>query len=88
MIRKFALLFLIGAAMAGCSSHTLDCGLGVTHANCRPGTAGYQDPNKFAAVDDRQCRSFGMLPGTKQYTDCRLDLSKQHNGASPTSPAP
>jgi hypothetical protein len=88
MIRKSTLSVLIGVAMASCSSHALDCGLGVTHANCRPGTAGYQDPSKFASADDAQCRSFGMLPGTKQYADCRLDLSKQHSAASTTSVQP
>ncbi len=86
MIRTFAVLALLGAALGGCASHAVECNLGATHAGCRPGTAGYQDPSKFAAADDQQCRSFELLPGTTAYADCRLALSKQHKAA--TSPAP
>lgn len=78
MIRKLGLLMVLGAAVSGCAGHSVDCGLGLSHTACRPGTAGYKDPSAFAAADDQQCRSFGMLPNTKQYQDCRADLSKQH----------
>lgn len=61
--------------LAGCANHPMDCAVGFHHSDCLPGTAGYDDPNKFAGKDDEQCRSYGLTPGTHDYADCRLKLS-------------
>ena len=71
-------VFLLAAMLVGCTSHSVGCAIGSAHANCLPGTTGYRDPNMFAAVDDQQCRSFGMLPGSTPYANCRATLNKQH----------
>jgi hypothetical protein len=41
------------------------------------------DPARFADVDDRQCRSYGLKFGTHDYADCRIRLSAQHRGLDP-----
>jgi len=81
MARKI-LVLLLGLALSGCANHPLDCGVGFTHADCLPGTPGYQDPNKFAATDDKQCQSYGLQPGTTPYADCRIKLSNQHKAGT------
>ncbi|HVY18251.1 MAG TPA: hypothetical protein VHB27_23735 [Rhodopila sp.] len=43
----------------------------------------YGDPARFAAEDDRQCRSYGLKYGTHDYADCRIRLSAQHRGLDP-----
>jgi len=48
------------------------------------------DPATFAVIDDKQCRSYGLIFGTRDYADCRIRLSAQHRGLDPnigTSPA-
>jgi hypothetical protein len=67
------------AALVGCANHPVDCAIGFHHADCLPGTAGYDDPHKFDAADDSQCRSYGLVPGTPAYTDCRIKLSGRHD---------
>ena len=67
------------AAVSGCANHPVDCAVGFHHADCLPGTPGYDDPDKFSTADDKQCRSFGLQPGTKDYADCRVKLSGQHD---------
>lgn len=69
---------LLGLLLSGCANHPIDCATGFYHADCLPGTAGYVDPAKFADVDDRQCRSYGLTSGTAEYADCRVKLSGQH----------
>jgi hypothetical protein len=34
-----------------------------------------------AQQDDALCQSYGALPGTPQYTDCRLRLRQEHIAA-------
>ncbi len=50
------------------------------------------DPREFADVDDRQCRSYGLVFGSHDYADCRIRLSAQHRGLDPsigtTTPGP
>jgi len=75
---------LMAAVLAGCANHPIDCAVGFYHADCLPGTAGYSDPNKFADVDDKQCRSYGLSPGTSEYADCRIKLSSRHQSPEPT----
>jgi hypothetical protein len=70
--------------LTGCANHPIDCGIGFYHADCLPGTAGYVDSNAFAAVDDQQCRSYGLAFGTREYAECRERLAVQHHGPEPT----
>jgi len=51
-------------------------------------TNGRGDPNLFADVDDRQCRSYGLAFGSRDYADCRIRLSAQHRGLDPNLGAP
>ena len=81
MNRKI-LVVLFGLALSGCANHPLDCSVGFTHADCLPGTPGYQDPDKFAVTDDKQCQSYGLQPGTTPYADCRIKLSNQHKAGT------
>jgi hypothetical protein len=75
-----ALLLLL----AGCANHPIDCAVGFYHADCLPGTAGYSDPNKFAASDDENCRSYDLAFGTPDYAACRVQFSQQHRSPEPT----
>jgi len=67
----------------GCANHPVDCAVGFYHSDCLPGTAGYDDPNKFAAIDDQQCKSYGLRFGTTPYAECRERLQAQHKGVEP-----
>ncbi len=51
-------------------------------------TNGRGDPSLFADVDDRQCRSYGLTFGSRDYADCRIRLSAQHRGLDPNLGAP
>ena len=51
-------------------------------------TVGRGEPSDFAAVDDKQCRSYGLKFGTRDYADCRIRLSAQHRGLDPNIGAP
>lgn len=83
-IRKRRTYSIVGLLMlSGCANHPIDCAVGFTHSDCLPGTAGYDNPEKFSEADDKQCRSYGLAFGTPQYADCRLRLSAQHQGAEP-----
>jgi hypothetical protein len=57
-----------------------------------PASVGLGDPATFADVDDKQCRSYGLVFGTHDYADCRIRLSAQHRGLDPnigtTPPGP
>lgn len=64
--------------LSACANHPVDCAIGFHHGDCLPGTAGYDNPDKFAATDDKACRSYGLTPGTKDYADCRIKLRGQH----------
>jgi hypothetical protein len=48
-----------------------------------PGPVSLGDPSQFADVDDKQCRSYGLIFGTRDYADCRIRLSAQHRGLDP-----
>jgi len=80
---KVPSVVLACALLGACANHPIDCGIGFYHADCLPGTAGYDNPDKFAEADDRQCRSYGLTAGTSQYADCRLKLAATHHGAEP-----
>jgi hypothetical protein len=47
------------------------------------GGVGYGDPATFADVDDKQCKSYGLVFGSHDYADCRIRLSAQHRGLDP-----
>ncbi|HEX3573979.1 MAG TPA: hypothetical protein VHU42_05190 [Rhodopila sp.] len=55
----------------------------VSAAPAGAGAVGRGDPSAFADVDDRQCRSYGLSFGTRDYADCRIRLSAQHRGLDP-----
>jgi hypothetical protein len=82
MSRYFVYLACL-AALAGCANHPIDCAVGFYHSDCLPGTAGYDDPVRFATVDDRQCQSYGLAFGTNEYAMCRQRLAAQHQGQEP-----
>jgi hypothetical protein len=54
-----------------------------TPGTVSPGTVSLGDPSQFADVDDKQCRSYGLIFGTRDYADCRIRLSAQHRGLDP-----
>ena len=49
---------------------------------------GLGDPSTFTAVDDQQCKSYGLTFGTWDYAQCRIRLSAQHRGLDPNIGAP
>jgi hypothetical protein len=55
----------------------------VAAPNAGPATVGRGDPSTFADVDDKQCRSYGLTFGSRDYADCRIRLSAQHRGLDP-----
>lgn len=61
---------------------------GAAPANAGPATVARGDPAAFADVDDKQCRSYGLVFGTHDYADCRIRLSAQHRGLDPNIGAP
>jgi hypothetical protein len=54
-----------------------------TPAVTSPSAVRLGDPSEFADVDDKQCRSYGLTFGTRDYADCRIRLSAQHRGLDP-----
>jgi hypothetical protein len=54
-----------------------------TPGTVSPDTVSLGDPSQFADVDDKQCRSYGLIFGTRDYADCRIRLSAQHRGLDP-----
>ena len=75
MMTKVIAATALAVLLSACANHPVDCAVGFHHSDCLPGTAGYDDPNKFAAQDDKQCRSYGLSAGTSPYADCRIKLS-------------
>jgi hypothetical protein len=63
----------------------------VAVARPAPAPVSRGEPAEFADVDDKQCRSYGLTFGGRDYADCRLRLSAQHRGLDPnvstTTPA-
>ncbi len=53
------------------------------HAGAGPAGVGRGDPADFADVDDKHCRSYGLIFGSHDYADCRIRLSAQHRGLDP-----
>jgi hypothetical protein len=54
-----------------------------TPAAASPPAVRLGDPREFADIDDKQCRSYGLTFGTRDYADCRIRLSAQHRGLDP-----
>lgn len=73
-MKRIAAVAAVAFALGGCANHPVDCAVGFHHSDCLPGTAGYNDPAKFGEQDDKQCRSYGLSSGTKDYADCRIKL--------------
>jgi hypothetical protein len=72
---RWFLVWTLGLTLAGCANQPLDCAIGFHHSDCKPGTRGYDDPTKFAVVDDRTCQSYGLKVGTADYAQCRIKLN-------------
>jgi hypothetical protein len=83
-----------GGCLPGAQDLTAASPVVAGHAAVSPGPAnvGRGDPAAFADVDDKQCRSYGLIFGSHDYADCRIRLSAQHRGLDPnigaTTPAP
>lgn len=75
---RVLIALVLVSTLAGCANHPVDCAVGFHHADCLPGTAGYDDPDKFAAQDDKACLSYGLKAGTQEYADCRIKLRGRH----------
>jgi hypothetical protein len=56
-----------------------------TRARAGAGGVALGEPGAFAEVDDRQCRSYGLVFGTHDYAECRIKLSAQHRGLDPNT---
>ena len=54
-----------------------------TPAAAHPAAVRLGEPSEFADLDDKQCRSYGLTFGTRDYADCRIRLSAQHRGLDP-----
>ncbi len=48
-----------------------------------PAPVSVGNPSAFADEDDKQCRSYGLTFGSRDYADCRIRLSAQHRGLDP-----
>lgn len=73
---------ILALTLAGCSdvwSHRPDCLVGIADgSDCAPGTAGYNNsPQAIAANDDAKCQSYGAVPGSQDYIQCRMNLDNQ-----------
>jgi len=69
---------ILALTLAGCAGHPLDCSMGISHPDCEPGTAGYNNsPQAVAANDDAQCQSYGAAPGSPSYVQCRMNIDNQ-----------
>ena len=79
MRKTVVLMSAVMLLLGGCANHPVDCAVGFHHADCLPGTAGYDDPTRFAIADDKQCQGYGLKPGTTEYATCRIKLSTQHD---------
>lgn len=84
---KFIVLFVLMTMVVGCANHPMECALGTPRADCLPGTNGYVERQRRITataeelstkelVDDRKCRSYGAVPGTDAYVNCRVQLDK------------
>jgi hypothetical protein len=87
VIAAVAVILAVILAVAACSEvpgdpgwahHPGECGMGIVHADCLPGTAGYNNsPEVRAANDDAQCQSYGAAPGSQAYIQCRMNIDNQ-----------
>ncbi len=41
--------------------------------------AGCVTPQEQLALDDDKCRSFGAMPGSEQYFECRMFVERERN---------
>jgi hypothetical protein len=72
----FAAGLLISSVVSGCSSagpglpnHPLDCSLGISWADCLPGTAGYRGPNAADLATAARAKS---VAATRECQESRL----------------
>jgi hypothetical protein len=72
-----------GAAPASVSRPANVGPASVGPASVGPTGVSVGDPRDFADMDDKQCRSYGLTFGSRDYADCRIRLSAQHRGLDP-----
>lgn len=82
-------LLLMTLALVGCANHPMDCATGfIAWDDCLPGTKGYEIRQRSLgnlksaveiqnAQDDAKCRSYGAVPGSDAYVNCRVQLDKR-----------
>lgn len=85
---KIVIMSFLLIIIAGCANHPLDCATGlVAWDDCLPGTKGYEIRQQSLknlsdakaekdSMDDAKCRSYGAVPGSDAYVNCRVQLSK------------
>jgi hypothetical protein len=61
----------------GFAGHPLDCAMGFRHADCNPGTLGYNNSVAVTNSDDATCQSYGLQFGTSAYAQCRQNIDSQ-----------
>lgn len=75
-MRRFKMI-LLAFGLFGCAHHPLDCATGfVAWDDCEPGTRGYEIRQSALNRDDRLCQSWGAVPGTDAYVNCRASLAQ------------
>ncbi|QAY87199.1 hypothetical protein CUN61_26080 [Pseudomonas arsenicoxydans] len=84
---KILLLSSMVLVLASCANHPGECALGTPRADCLPGTNGYierqrrihvatEERTSKESADDQMCRSYGAVPGSDAYVNCRAQLEK------------
>jgi hypothetical protein len=78
---------VLALMLAGCAwDKRADCIFGIPdgYGDCAPGTAGYSQQQQaqaqtaaVAANDDAQCKSYGAVPGSQDYIQCRMNRDNQ-----------
>jgi hypothetical protein len=61
----------------GFAGHPLDCAVGFMHADCEPGSLGYEKAAAINSGDDATCQSYGLEFGTPAYAQCRQNTVSQ-----------
>jgi hypothetical protein len=85
-IARLSLALACVITLGACAHHPIDCAIGFTHADCLPGTAGYdgpvEPPEGWAAHDDAICKSYGLAFGTTPYAQCRESVAGRRDGVT------
>lgn len=63
---------LVCLLLCACAPHLADCAVGFAHADCEPGTAGYQSEQNLESQDETKCIHYGFQAGTPGFAQCRM----------------